>query len=417
MRIPTSEIITIGTELLLGQILDTNTQYLAQKLMEIGISVRYKTSVGDNIEDIVEAIRIAKDRSDLVLTTGGLGPTLDDLTRDAVAKVAGVELKFREELLGQIKEIFDRIGYKMTENNKRQAFVPEGSIAIPNSLGTAPGFIKEINGVPIICLPGVPRELRYLMENQIISWLKKRFSLDKEVIHYKVLKVVGTGESKVDRLIGDLIRQSKDPEIGLLASEGEIKIRIATKAMNKDEAEAIINPVANEIKKRLGKKIYGEDNDMFEDVISRLLQERELTLSILETFSGGRAAQKLTFVNCPAFLEARVINNKKLLEQMIGKDITSIDKEVSFDLAKKIRDIGRAKIGLSIVGFPIKKGTDFLVRACASVAGDGIRASYLWTMGGDLSFIQERAAIIGLNTLRLALINWEREVMDEKEPF
>ena len=400
-----SEIITVGTELLLGQILDTNTQYLSQKMLEIGINVRYKTSVGDNIEDITEAIKIAKNRCDLIITTGGLGPTLDDVTREAVAKVAGVKLEFKKELLGQIREIFNRLGYNMPENNKRQAFIPEGSIPIPNRLGTAPGFIKEIDNVPVICLPGVPRELRFLMENEVIPWLKKRFSLGKEIIQYKVLKVVGIGESKVDRLIGDVIKNSENPKIGLLVSDGEIKIRITARAKDTGDAYSLIKPVVEEIKKRLGKKIYGEDEDIFEEVIESLLKERDLTLSILETFSGGRAAQKLFLISSSRLIEVRVINDKRILEEMIGKEIRNLNTEISFDLAKKIRDISGAKIGLSILGFPIRKGPDFMIKAYAAVTGEDINTSYSWTMGGALSIIQERGAIIGLNTLRLALIN------------
>ena len=399
-----SEIITIGTELLLGQILDTNTQYLAQRLAEIGINVRYRTSVGDILEDIVSAINIAVNRCNLVITTGGLGPTLDDLTREAVAKSAGVGLEFREELLKDIIEVFDRIGYTMTENNKRQAYVPEGSIAIPNKLGTAPGFIKEIKDVPVICLPGVPRELKYLMENEVIPWLKQRFSMDKEVIYSKILKVVGTGESKVDRMLAEIVKGCENPEIGLLASEGEVKIRLTARAGSKEEAELLVKEMVEKIKKRLGKKIYGEDNDIFEEVICKLLQNKGLSVSILETFSGGRAAQKLVSCGCPSLLEARVITNKELLENMAGKRIESVEREISIDLAEKVRHIGGAKLGLSILGFPLKKGHDFLVRACAAVSGDGITTSYMWTMGGDFLFLQERAAVIGLNTLRLALL-------------
>ena len=399
-----SEIITIGTEILLGQILDTNTQYLAQRLAEIGINVRYKTCVGDNLEDIVSAINIATSRCDVVITTGGLGPTLDDLTREAVAKSAGVKLEFREELLRDIIEIFDRIGYTMTENNKRQAYVPEGSIAIPNKLGTAPGFIKEINGVPVVCLPGVPRELKYLMENEIIPWLKQRFSLDKKVIYSKVLKVVGTGESKVDRMLSEIVKGYKNPEIGLLASEGEVKIRITAQASSRQEAESLVGQVAEKIKRRFGKKIYGEDEDVLEEVICKLLQERDLSISILETFSGGRAAQKLVSCGCPALLEAKVITKKEFLESLVGKKIESVERDISIDLAEKVRHISEAKLGLSILGFPLKKGSDFLVRACAAVSGNGISMSYIWTMGGDFTFLQERAAVIGLNTLRLALL-------------
>ncbi len=400
-----SEIITIGTELLLGQILDTNTQYLAQRLAEIGINVRYKTCVGDILEDIVSAINIAVNRCDLVITTGGLGPTLDDLTREAVAKSAGVGLEFREEILRDIIEVFERIGYTMTENNKRQAYVPEGSIVIPNKLGTAPGFIKQIKDVPVICLPGVPRELKYLMENEVIPWLRQRFSMEKEVIYSKILKVVGTGESKVDRMLAEVVKDCKNPEIGLLASEGEVKIRITAKASSKEEAELLVKQVVEKIKKRFGKKIYGEDKDIFEEVICRLLQDKALNIAILETFSGGRAAQKLVSCNCPALLEARVITDRELLESMIGKRIESVERDISIELAEKARRISGAKLGLSILGFPLKKGPDFLVRACAAVSGDGISTSYMWTMGGDFSFLQERAAVIGLNTLRLALLD------------
>ncbi len=400
-----SEIITIGTELLLGQILDTNTQYLAQRLAEIGINVRYKTCVGDILEDIVSAINIAVNRCDLVITTGGLGPTLDDLTREAVAKSAGVGLEFREEILRDIIEVFERIGYTMTENNKRQAYVPEGSIVIPNKLGTAPGFIKQIKDVPVICLPGVPRELKYLMENEVIPWLRQRFSMEKEVIYSKILKVVGTGESKVDRMLAEVVKDCKNPEIGLLASEGEVKIRITAKASSKEEAELLVKQVVEKIKKRFGKKIYGEDEDIFEEVICRLLQDKALNIAILETFSGGRAAQKLVSCNCPALLEARVITDRELLESMIGKRIESVERDISIELAEKARRISGAKLGLSILGFPLKKGPDFLVRACAAVSGDGISTSYMWTMGGDFSFLQERAAVIGLNTLRLALLD------------
>ncbi len=394
-----SEIITIGTEILIGQILDTNSKYLAQRLLDIGIGVRYKTSVGDRLEDIVSAIKIAIERADLVITTGGLGPTIDDLTREAIAKSAGVELEFREELFGQIKDVFDKIGYKMTENNKRQAFIPEGSIPILNRIGTAPGFIKEIEGVPVICLPGVPRELRYMMENEVIPWIKNRFSLGRQIIHLKVLKVVGTGESKVDRLIADVVKEEKEAEIGILASESEIKIRISAKDEN------IVKDITNRIRKRLGKKIYGEDNEVFEEVICNLLEERNLTLSILETFSGGKAAQRL--IMCPAFLKTEIISKKNLLEDIIGRKIESVNREISIELAERIRNKSRAKIGLSIVGFPLRKGTDFLVKACAGVSGEGIEDSYVWTMGGKIEFIQERGAVIGLNTLRLSLINHE----------
>ena len=166
--LPTCEIITIGSELLLGQILDTNTTYLAQELGKIGVTIRFRTAVGDELEEIVEVLKCAVERCDMVIATGGLGPTLDDITREAVARMAGVELEFRQDLMDQIEQIFRRAGYQMPDNNRRQAFVPTGSQAISNPVGTAPGFIMEVNERPIICLPGVPRELKYLMNQEIL---------------------------------------------------------------------------------------------------------------------------------------------------------------------------------------------------------------------------------------------------------
>jgi molybdopterin-biosynthesis enzyme MoeA-like protein len=205
---------------------------------------------------MIEVIKSAADRCDMVIMTGGLGPTLDDLSREAVAKAAGVSLEFRQDLMDQIEQIFRRAGYKMSENNRRQAYVPAGSQAIPNPTGTAPGFICDVDQTPVICLPGVPRELEYLTAKEVIPWVQQRFGLHGKRLTYRVLKTVGIGESKVDTLIGDLIKPGENPEVGLLASQGEIKIRIAVKATSENEIDAIISPVAEEIKSRLGNKIF-----------------------------------------------------------------------------------------------------------------------------------------------------------------
>ena len=290
---PTCEIITIGSELLLGQIMDTNTTYLAQELGHIGVNIRFRTAVGDRIEEIAQLIGDGTERCDMVITTGGLGPTLDDLTREAVARVAGVELEFRQDLMDQIEQVFRRAGYQMSENNRRQAFVPKGSHAIPNPVGTAPGFITEVDGKPIICLPGVPRELKFLLGREVTPWVRQRFNLAAHIITYRVLKTAGIGESKVDRRISDLMGSAKNPEVGLLASMGEIKIRIAARARDLSEAESLIRPVEGEIRSRLGEKIFGQDDETLQGVINAILAEQGLTLSILETFTGGFAALKL----------------------------------------------------------------------------------------------------------------------------
>ncbi|HDM09407.1 MAG TPA: competence/damage-inducible protein A, partial [Desulfobacteraceae bacterium] len=177
ISLPVCEIITIGSELLLGQIQDTNSTFLAAELARIGVDVRFRTSVGDSSEDMTMALNSALGRSDLVITTGGLGPTEDDLTREVVATVSGVPLVFKQELMDQIDAVFKRYGYRMPESNRKQAYIPEGAEAIENPVGTAPAFVNKIRGKPVICLPGVPRELKYLWANAVASWIKKRFAL------------------------------------------------------------------------------------------------------------------------------------------------------------------------------------------------------------------------------------------------
>ena len=260
-NIPHCEIVTIGSELLLGQIEDTNTTYLAREMNKIGVMVNFRTAVGDHMEEIIQAVRTAVKRSDFVITTGGLGPTVDDMTREAVSRSAGVKLEFSQELMGQIEKFFKKAGYIMSENNMRQAFIPEGSYPIFNEVGTAPAFILKIAGVPVICLPGVPIELNFIMRQEVIPWIKRQFGLSKHVLAYKVLKTLTVGESMLDNLIGDLIIPGGNPEVGLLASFGEIKIRIAARGESRENALSLIEPIENEMRARLGKKIYGEDDD------------------------------------------------------------------------------------------------------------------------------------------------------------
>jgi nicotinamide-nucleotide amidase len=299
--------------------MDTNTAYLAGELGRIGVATRFRTSVGDRLEEIVEVIRGAVERCDLVITTGGLGPTLDDLTREAVAGAAGVELELRPELMDQIEAYFARIGYRMPENNRRQAYVPAGSEVIPNPVGTAPCFVAEAGAKPIICLPGVPRELEYLWGRQVAPWIRERFGLSDQQVVYRVLKVAGLSESRVDSLIGDLMGVGNNPELGLLASPGEIKIRITATARGDADAEGLIRPLEEEIRSRLGNKVFGIDDETLEAVIDRLLCEKGMTLSILETFTAGLAAQRLYRIPSSRLLDSRVVPGRERLLRLLGE--------------------------------------------------------------------------------------------------
>ena len=402
---PKCEIITIGSELLLGQIMDTNTTYLAQELGPIGVTIRFRTAVGDQLDEMEQVIRCAVERCDLAIITGGLGPTLDDLTREAVARAAGVNLEFKQDLMDQIEQYFRRIGYHMPENNRRQAYVPAGSRPILNPVGTAPGFIAEVNGRPIICLPGVPRELKYLMSREVLPWLRNRFHLADRRITYRVLKVVGLGESGVDQLIGDLMGTGKNPEVGLLASVGEIRIRITATARDAQEAQSLIKPVEDEIKSRMGGKIFGEDDDSLEGVIDDLLVRNDFTLAILETFSGGMAAHRLHQLPSSRLLVSRVMSDKEGLIRWSARGIEELDEETTKTLARRVGEEGAADVGLAVLGFPQKTEKGYTLKGYTAAVGKGIEKSFSWQMGGELLVLQKRGSIIGLDTLRLALLD------------
>jgi nicotinamide-nucleotide amidase len=401
---PACEIITIGTELLLGQIMDTNTAYLAQELGREGITVRFRTAVGDHLEEIIEVVRSALKRCDMVITTGGLGPTLDDLTREAVARAAGVELEFRQDLMGEIEKIFRRYGYQMPQNNRKQAFVPAGSQAISNPVGTAPVFIMEVNGKPIVCLPGVPRELKFLLKTEIIPWLGQRFNLRDHRLSYRVIKTVGVGESKVDQLIGDLIQPGKNPEVGLLASQGEIKIRIAVRAGSDQKAKTLIDPIDKKIRSRLGNRFFGYDKDTLEGVVDSLLVKKHLLLSVFETFTGGLAAERLHRLVSSQITETIVIPDEAHMVQWLGCCMAK-GSETALAISRKLRKSEFRGVGLAILGFLKEKKGGFSVKGFAAVAGEGFEKIYPWEMGGDLNMLRQRGAVIGLNTLRLSLLD------------
>ena len=400
------EIVTIGTELLLGQITDTNSSYLARNLNLIGINVLFHSTVGDDYTQIKDVLSHAIKRTDLVITTGGLGPTEDDLTREAIADLADAPLVFHQELMDQIDSFFKRIGYRMPANNRKQALIPDGAIPIPNDAGTAPGFIVQKGPKVIMSLPGVPKELIYLLDAKVLPYLKKHYRLDNELITSKVLKVSGMGESKVDSKITDLIKTHTNPSIGLLASPGDISIRITASAKNAQEAKGLIRPIEHEIRSRLGLAIYGVNSDTLEGVVAGLLNERGETLSIIETVSGGELTTRLkrSFL-CP-LNRSIVLGATKEIGAFLDEKNAGliINREVCEVLAKKIRTQGKSSLGLALLGTLKEVEKGYEVEAHVVVCGDSIMGSYDWRMGGDLPTLQSRAAIIALNTLRRALI-------------
>jgi nicotinamide-nucleotide amidase len=301
-----AEIITIGTEILLGEIVDTNTRYLARNLRGLGVDLYRTITIGDNEDRIASAIRESMERADIVITTGGLGPTIDDPTREAVAKATGMETEFREDLWQQVVATIARYGRTPSENQKRQAYVPKGALGIQNPVGTAPCFIVEYSprlplGAPfgddkgrvraVISLPGVPNEMEYVLHESIIPYLQKRFDLN-EIIKVRVLHCAGLGEGMIDEKITDLEMLS-NPTVGLAAHTGVVDVRIAAKAKSESEANAMIAEIESQVRERLGKVVFGADEDKLEEVTLDLIARRGWTLTAIESGLDGILARRI----------------------------------------------------------------------------------------------------------------------------
>jgi competence/damage-inducible protein CinA-like protein len=278
---PSAEIITIGTELLLGEIVDTNSQYLARQLRDAGIDIYWTTTVGDNLVRIAEAVRQGLQRSDIVVCTGGLGPTIDDMTREAIAGAAGVDLEYREELWKQIQERFARFGRKASENNQRQAFVPAGAVVLDNPVGSAPAFLVQSADGVVLSLPGVPGEMKRIWEDSALPYLMETYG-QSHVIRSRLLHSAGVGESLIDEKIADL-EALANPTVGLAAHAGSVDIRLTAKAETDKGAQS-------QVRERLGDWVYGKDAETLTETILTALRRLGWTLVVVEAGFAGRLA-------------------------------------------------------------------------------------------------------------------------------
>ncbi len=348
-----AEIVSIGSELLLGQIVDTNASWIAQRLAEAGVNLFYKTTVGDNMDRMVEVLDRALDRSDVVVTGGGIGPTQDDLTREAIAKVTGRKVVTDPGSLLELRERFQKRGFILTKNNERQAQIPDGAIVVRNPNGTAPAFIVETDRGVTISLPGVPFEMKWLVENEVIPYLREKFGLT-QMIHYRILKVADLGESAVDDRIGHLIAESANPTVGVLAHPGQVDVRIAALAKSIDEANGLIDVVDTEVRELLGDHIFGVDDETIESVIGKLVAESKATVATCEDLSGGAVAVAIQEAAGPAFLESAIVNTNDALEKIAragGENPPFEDGvERAAALARAIRQTSGATYGIAVHG-------------------------------------------------------------------
>jgi len=391
-----AEILMIGTELLIGQIVDTNAAWLGQTLAEHGIHLYQKTTVGDNRARIVAALRGALERSDVVLCSGGLGPTEDDITRECVAEVFGVPLVYREDLFAAVLERFKHVRIAITENNKKQAWLPEGAEAIENPRGTAPGLIMKGTPGIVICMPGVPHELKGMVRDSVIPFLRAEFGM-RGVLHYRALKVCGIGESRIDDRMGDLINALSNPTVGLLANPEATRIRIAAHAETLEQAEAMIATVEAQVRERLPGLIFGADADTIESVVAALLVARGWKLALLETTTGGMITQRLLSANPDCVAGAEILPGPPPCPE------GGSPEDHALDLARK-KVVGSPSLcALAAVADPARRRT---VVAFVSPVAEA-----QWEIGEFASGQrnQLRAAIYSLERIRRALIGIQAE--------
>ncbi|MCZ6875897.1 MAG: CinA family nicotinamide mononucleotide deamidase-related protein [bacterium] len=401
-----AEIVVIGTELLLGQIIDTNAAYLAQQLASIGVNLYYKSTVGDNPGRMVETLKRAVERSDIVITTGGIGPTLDDMTRETVADVLGVELELKPHLLEQIKHM---MGSRYTDNNARQAHIPAGALTIENPVGTAPGFFAPTpRGGVVISLPGVPAELRYLIENTVIPYLKERFSIEAVIVS-RTLKCLGLTESYIDQALDDLIKTSDNPTIGLLAQMqlGEIHVRLTAKASNQAEAAALIDPLEAKVRERLGKAVFGTGEVEYEAAVADLIRQHDVSIAVAESGLSGGVGYQLGHVlaadrhfaaaviaHLPTALEHLLDVPEALLEQH-----GAVSSEVAAAMARGVRQRNETDLGLAVTGAVRFQGGDETLAYIALSHGDDAIIEREYRRVSSMRFAQQRIGRASLQTL------------------
>ncbi len=407
-----AEIIAIGTELLLGQIVDTNSAHIAQQLTTVGLDLHFKSTVGDNLERLKATLRTALSRSDFIITTGGIGPTLDDVTREAVAEVLGKPLVFQPHLHDQISDFFKRVGRPMSPNNRRQAYIPEGATSIENPVGTAPGFIAEQNGKAIITVPGVPHEMRHFMEHSVLPYLRKKLGI-QEVIVSRVLKLFGIGESLVDERLKDLIEEGTNPTIGLLAHTqiGEIHVRLTAKATEKARAESLISPLEEEIRGRLQDFIFGADGETYESVLSSLLRQAGLSVAVAETAFGSSVIQTLKSLegNAEFFRLGLTVISPEMAQKVLNiadpllVERGLINAEAAKALAEGVRTFSGADLGLGVTGRAgVEKGQDHLAYIALAHSGGTECTEQHWPFA--MRFIENRMTKMALAQIRSYLL-------------
>lgn len=408
-----AEILAVGTELLMGQTVNSNAAHISKGLAGLGISVYYHSVVGDNPQRLKACLETALGRTDMVVITGGLGPTQDDLTREIVADVLGVKLVIHEEIREAIERFFKKRHEKMPENNIKQACVPEGGITIPNANGTAPGCIVEKEGKVIIMLPGPPSEMVPMFDGMVTDFLKSK---SEAAIRSVFLKVFGIGESALEKKLEDLITNQTDPTIATYANEGEVSVRITSRADSVKEADERIRVMEETIRGRLGNAVFSSDGRRMEQVVVDMLKEKGLKLSIAESCTGGRILDRIT--NVPGASEVLdrgvVVYSNKSKEEILGvKSETlgtygAVSEETAVEMARGIRRISGSDVGIAVTGIAgpgggtPQKPVGLVCFAISAAEGEKSERRFF---AGSRDRIKNYSSLYAMNMIRLYLVD------------
>ena len=407
-----AEILAVGTELLMGQIVNTNAQYLTKRLNDVGVNVYYHSVVGDNPVRLKESLRLALSRADVVITTGGLGPTKDDITKETVAEILGMKLVRHEETYQNIRCFFERVNRKMMDNNSKQADIPDGCTIITNNNGTAPGCLIEKDGKTIILFPGPPKEMIPMFEETIYPYFEKKTG---QVIGSRMLKVFGLGESEMEMKILDLIEAQSNPTIAPYVNMGEVVIRVTARSKDHEEAMQMIEPVIEKIKERLGFSLFAFDGETLEQTVAKLLIDQNISISTVESCTGGMLASKL--VNVPGISKVfengfiTYSNQSKIDVLGFAPDTINkygaVSKETAIEMVKNLVKKTGTRAGVSITGIAGPDGGTPEKPAGSVYIGiflDGEVESIELKLNGDRERVRHMACLNALNMLRKKIL-------------
>jgi nicotinamide-nucleotide amidase len=410
------EIVAVGTEILLGQLVDTNTAFVAQTLAGAGVDVYATHAIGDNRERIAGVLRASLSRADGVITTGGLGPTVDDLTKEAVCDALDLDTELWEPALRQMEAFFAKIGRPMRDNNRKQAELPRGSRPMENPNGTAPGFIAfDAGGKFVACMPGVPREMKPMLHAHLLPFLRERFG-SAATIQTRILHTIGLGESEIDHRIGDLFRTSENPKIAVLAHDFRADVKIMAKGATAETAEVAIAPLQREIEERLSGYVFGVDDVTPASAILAALRRRGWRLALGESCTGGRLAAAFTAVPGASenFLGAVVAYDNAVKQSELGvtaealQRYGAVSEEVALQMAAGARKRFGADVALATTGIagPTGGSAEKPVGLVFFALDDATYAPQAWRyqFNGDRDAVQQRATVAALGYLWRRLV-------------